>query len=196
MPLDQFFHRILESIKGGVSIVQLREKNASFEEFVEIARQLKAILRPLQIPLIINDRVDVALAARADGIHLGQSDHDVKVARKTLGGNAIIGLSIETLKQAEQAVNMPVDYLAISPIFPTQTKHDCARHLGLEGLKKISAISPFPVIAIGGINEDNAKMIMEAGAKGIAVVSAIFDAPCPKSAAQNLREAQYGSKRI
>lgn len=195
-PLDQFFDLILESIKGGVTVVQLREKSASFEEFVEIAHALKSLLTPLQIPLIINDRIDVARASHADGVHLGQSDHQVKSAREILGKNAIIGLSIETLSQAKAAIQEPVDYVAVSPVFPTLTKLDCALNLGLDGLKSVCTISPFPVIAIGGIDANNARLIFDAGAKGVAVVSAIFDAPCPKTAAQKIREAQYGFSTV
>lgn len=196
MPLDQFFDLILESIKGGVTVVQLREKNTSFDEFVKIARALKQLLAPLQIPLIINDRIDVASEVGAVGVHLGQSDHKVPDARAALGKNAIIGLSIETLQQTEKAVNEEVDYIAVSPVFPTMTKLDCASHFGLEGLKKVCAISPIPVIAIGGIDASNAYQIFNAGAKGVAVVSAIFDAPCPKTAAQKIAEAKYGFNQI
>ena len=196
MPLDQFFELILDSIRGGVTVIQLREKNTPFEEFVEIACALKALLTPLQIPLIINDRIDVALASNADGVHLGQSDHQVKTAREILGKNAIIGLSIENLLQAEKALLQPIDYVAVSPVFPTLTKLDCAKHVGLEGLKSVCRISPLPVIAIGGVDASNAHLIFDAGAKGVAVVSAIFDAPSPKLAAQKIREAQYGFSKI
>lgn len=196
MSFEQFFGLILESIKGGVTVVQLREKNTSFEQFVEIASALKSLLMPLQIPLIINDRIDVALASHADGVHLGQSDHHVKSAREILGKSAIIGLSIETHSQAIEAIQEPVDYIAVSPVFPTLTKLDCSVHLGIEGLKSVCAISPFPVIAIGGIDASNAHLIFDAGAKGVAVVSAIFDAPCPKTAAQKIREAQYGFSKV
>lgn len=189
MPLDQFYERVLEAVKGGVTVVQLREKNTPFPEFVKIARQLKALLK---VPLIINDRIDVALASEADGVHLGQSDHQVQEARKVLGKNAIVGLSVETMGQAEKAIEEEVDYIAVSPVFPTLTKLDCAAHLGIEGLKSVVAISQFPVIAIGGIDFTNAHQIFGAGAKGVAVVSAIFDAPCPKTAAQKLKRAQYG----
>lgn len=196
MRLDQFFDLILESIKGGVTVVQLREKNAPFEEFVAIARALKALLIPFQIPLIINDRIDVALASQADGIHLGQSDPQSSSARAILGKDAIIGLSIETLSQAEHAIHEPIDYMAVSPVFPTLTKLDCAQHLGIEGLKSVCAISPVPVIAIGGVDANNVTRIFDAGAKGIAVVSAIFDAECPRKAAQIIRGTQCGFSKI
>lgn len=196
LSVELFFDRILKAIEGGVTVVQLREKNASFAEFVEIARALKVLLTPLQIPLIINDRIDVALESGADGVHLGQSDQQVKDARGRLGKNAIIGLSIETLSQAEKAIDEEVDYIAVSPVFPTLTKLDCGLALGLEGLKQVCAMSPLPVIAIGGVDASNALQIFDSGAKGVAVVSAIFDAPCPKTAARKIREAQYEFSKI
>jgi thiamine-phosphate pyrophosphorylase len=183
LELEDFFNIIRAAINGGVRIVQLREKDSSAREIITLGKKLLSVLKPLGIPLIINDRVDVAHAIGADGVHLGQSDLKVAEARAILGEKAIIGLSVETLEQAMVAIEENVDYLAASPIFHTKTKADCGEPWGLEGLKQLCAVSKYPVIAIGGIDETNAKQIIECGAAGVAVVSAIFDASCPKNAA-------------
>jgi thiamine-phosphate pyrophosphorylase len=150
---------------------------------------LKALLGPLRVPLLINDRVDVALAAGADGVHLGQSDFDPAAARRLLGDQAILGLSVETMEQAEQAASLPVDYLGVSPIYPTPTKTDVATSWGLAGLAKLRRASRHELIAIGGINAGNAAEIIAAGADGLAVVSALVAAPDPAAAARELVRA-------
>jgi thiamine-phosphate pyrophosphorylase len=183
LELEEFLNIIRASIEGGVRIVQLREKDSSAREMITIGKKLLSVLKPLGIPLIINDRVDVAHAIGARGVHLGQSDLRVEEARAILGEKAIIGLSVETLEQATVAMEEDVDYLAASPLFHTKTKADCGNPWGLEGLKQLCAVSKYPVIAIGGIDETNAKQIIECGAAGVAVVSAIFNASCPKNAA-------------
>ncbi|MCK5582450.1 MAG: thiamine phosphate synthase [Elusimicrobiales bacterium] len=176
-----------ETALGGVNIVQLREKNISFEKYVNLAKIAKAVLKPFKIPLIVNDNIDTALQSEADGIHLGQSDGDVLAARKILGPDAIIGLSIENIKQAIEAVKLPLNYISVSPLFYTDSKKDIAEPLGLEGLKEIKKIAPLmPVTAIGGINSHNAADVIKAGADGICVISAICGAENPKHAAQNL----------
>lgn len=183
LKLENFFNIIRASIEGGVKIVQLREKESSAREIISIGKRLISLLKPLGVPLIINDRVDVAHAMGADGVHLGQSDLTVAEARAILGGKAIIGLSVETLEQAIAANKEDVDYLAASPVFHTKTKANCGEPWGLNGLKQLCTISSHPVIAIGGIDETNAKKILECGAAGVAVVSAIFNTTCPKTAA-------------
>lgn len=183
LELDDFLNLIRASIEGGVRIVQLREKKSSAREMISIGKKLLSLLQPHGVPLIINDRVDVAHAVGADGVHLGQSDLSVAETRAILGKKAIIGLSVESLEQAIAASEEAVDYLAASPLFHTKTKTDCSEPWGLSGLKQLCAISKHPVIAIGGIDETNAKQIIDCGAAGIAVVSAIFNAPCPKTAA-------------
>lgn len=185
--LEQFLKIIKKSILGGVTIVQLREKNLSAREMISIGQALCSLLRPLSIPLIINDRVDIAHLISADGVHLGQSDLKVREARAILGSQAIIGLSVATIEQVIEAQDEEVDYLAASPVFHTQTKADCSRPWGLEGLKQACSISRHPVIAIGGINETNVEKVMAHGAVGVAVVSAIFNAPCPQMAAMALK---------
>lgn len=183
--------RSLESIvsaavEGGVTMVQLREKDCSTRDFVQLAIKLKELLSTKNIPLIINDRVDVALASGADGVHLGQSDMPYNTARNLLGKDKIIGLSVENLEQVVEADDLDVDYIGVSPVFATPTKLDTAPAFGLEGLREARKISRHPIVAIGGMNINTAAQVMESGADGIAVVSAIMAAPDPGEAAREL----------
>jgi thiamine-phosphate pyrophosphorylase len=175
------------AVRGGVSAVQLREKSCSTEEYIETASRIKKVLGPFGVPLIINDRVEVALEVGAVGVHLGQGDMPPAEARKLLGPDAVIGLSVETPEQADEADHLDVDYLGVSPIFPTPTKTDLMTAWGLQGLRLLRSRSRHKLIAIGGINSSNAAEVMEAGADGIAVVSAICSAPDPQAAAHELR---------
>jgi thiamine-phosphate pyrophosphorylase len=181
-----FLHVIEQSLKGGVTMVQLREKTAATAKFIEVGRALKALLDRYNIPLIINDRVDVALALGAAGVHLGQEDMKPEDARRLLGDKSIIGWSVENDIQAREAEDFPIDYIGASPVFPTSTKQDAAEPLGLEGLKRLVQISSHPVIAIGGIKITNVGEVMAAGARGVAVVSEIFKASDPGIAAKAL----------
>lgn len=176
---------VAAAVRGGVTIVQLREKDCRTREFVEVARGLKRLLEPLGVPLIINDRVDVALACGADGVHLGQSDMEYADARRILGPDAIIGISVETPEQKPGEA----DYLGVGPIFSTPTKPDAAPPWGLEALAAYRRASRHVLVAIGGITLENARSVVEAGADGIAVVSAICAAPDPEAAARALHEA-------
>ncbi|MGA2185588.1 MAG: thiamine phosphate synthase [Bryobacteraceae bacterium] len=178
---------VAAAVRGGVTAVQLREKECSTREFVALARKLKEMLTPLAVPLIVNDRADVALAAGADGVHAGQSDMDCRDLRRLLGPGAIIGLSVETLEQAEQAAALPVDYLGVGPIFSTSTKPDAAPAWGIEQLAELRRRTRHVLVAIGGIHAGNAGQAIAAGANGIAVVSAICAAPDPETAARSLR---------
>ncbi|MCW7503075.1 thiamine phosphate synthase [Leptospira paudalimensis] len=179
------------SANGGVSLVQLREKETPTREFLELAIHLKKILSPFQVPLLINDRVDLCLASGADGVHLGQSDLPWNVARKLLGERAIIGLSIETKEDWEnlqkENPNPTLDYLAVSPVFDTKTKTNTKPAWGLAGVQWLREKSTLPIVAIGGIHLDNAKDVIEAGANSLAVVSAICSAKDPKLATETLR---------
>ena len=177
---------VAAAVRGGVTAVQLREKECAAREFIELARTLKTLLAPVGVPLIVNDRVDIALAARADGVHVGQSDMDCRDARRLLGPAAAIGLSVDN---AEQALAAPpeADYLAVSPVFSTPTKIDTAAEWGLAGLAALRRTTSRPLIAIGGIHSDNAARVIASGADGIAVVSAICGAPDPELAARILR---------
>lgn len=177
---------VMEAVAGGVTMVQLREKEAPTGEFVALAKSLKALLAPLGVPLIINDRVDVALAADADGVHIGQSDMSYEDARRLLGGDKIIGLSVENFDDLAVANTLDVDYVGISPVYGTPTKSDTAEPFGLEGLRKAVAMSVHPTVAIGGMNASTIGEVMAAGTDGVAVVSAICSAPSPRKAAQEL----------
>lgn len=174
------------AVRGGVSCVQLREKSLDTRAFVERARALKAWLGPLGVPLLINDRVDVALACGADGVHVGQNDMAPEDVRRLMPGG-LIGLSVESLAQLAAAERAPVDYYGISPVFATRSKHDAAPALGLEGLRAIRAGTRRPLVAIGGIDAGNAAQVMAAGADGLAVVSALCSSADPEAAARDLR---------
>ena len=177
---------IIAAVGGGARYVQLREKNVTTRFFVEDARRIKLLLKPFRVPLIINDRVDVALAAEAEGVHLGQDDMPCSLARKLLGRSAIIGLSVECWEDVVRAQEQNVDYLGVSPVFPTPTKTDTKGCWGLSGLAKIKAYSRHPLVAIGGINEANAAATIGAGADCLAVVAAICAACDPRQAAEKL----------
>lgn len=175
------------AVAGGVTCVQLREKNCSTREFLHEALLLRDLLRPLGVPLIINDRLDVALAADADGVHLGQQDMPISVARRLTPPGWIIGVSAESVEDAVRAEAEGADYVGISPVFGTPTKADTAPPLGLEGVRHIRSAVRLPLVAIGGIHAGNAVEVMTAGADGLAVVSAIVAADCPRTAAQAIR---------
>ncbi len=179
---------IEEAVKGGVSMVQLREKDCSTRKFIDIATSVKKLLSKHNVPLIINDRVDIAIEVNADGVHIGQSDMPYKIARKLLGRDKIIGLSVENMEQAQQANLLDVDYIGISPVFNTPTKPDTAAAFGLEGLRNVTSFTNHPSVAIGGINLINARDVILTGIKGIAVVSAICSAPDPREAAHLLKK--------
>lgn len=186
LSLEDFLQIVRLSIEGGVTMVQLREKEMSSKEMCRIGRKLLSYLKPQGIPLIINDRLEVAHDIQADGVHLGQSDLEVSEARAILGQNAIIGLSVENMDHVQKAESQMVDYLAASPLFHTKTKSNCSPPWGLDNLTRLCSISRHPVIAIGGINEANLESVLACGVSGIAVVSAIFNAPCPKKSAETL----------
>lgn len=177
---------VSEAVAGGVTIVQLREKDAPTGEFVQLGKRLKEILKPYGVPLIINDRVDVALAVDAEGVHIGQSDMPYEIARELLGPDKIIGLSVESMDDVAEANQFDVDYIGISPVYGTPTKTDTAEPFGLEGLRKAVAMSVHPTVAIGGMNKDTAAEVMQTGTDGIAVVSAISSALSPREAASDL----------
>lgn len=180
---------IEEAILGGVTVVQLREKSCSSREFYDIAKEVSQLTKKYGIPLIINDRLDIALAVEAEGLHIGQSDLPYSIARKLMGQDAIIGLSVESVQDALDAEDLNVDYLGISPIFSTPTKSDTAKPLGFAGIKKIKSISSHRLVAIGGVSLANTPDMISSGADGVAVVSAICSADSPKEASQKLLKA-------
>ncbi len=175
-----------ESLAGGAGVIQLREKDISTREFVELALRLKEITSRYGARLIINDRVDVALAVGADGVHLGQEDMPLQTARKILGP-VLIGVSVATVAEAAAAAAGGADYLGVSAVFSTPTKK-VATTVGLEGLRAIRKAVNLPLVAIGGINRDNAAEVVRAGADGLAVVSAVMAAASPRLAVAELLE--------
>lgn len=178
---------VMQAVQGGAACVQLREKDLTTRAFVEEAIAVKKLLAPFHVPLIINDRIDVALASGADGVHIGQADMPYETARRLLGKKAMIGLSVETWEDVLEAEKLECDYIGVSPVFATPTKTDTKEPWGLEGLSKIKSASRHPLVAIGGINASNARAVVEAGADCLAVVSAICAADDPFGAARNLK---------
>jgi thiamine-phosphate pyrophosphorylase len=179
---------VSQALRGGVAYVQLREKNVSTRFFIEEARNIKALTSRYRVPLIINDRLDVALAVEAEGVHIGQDDMPYAAARKLMGPQSIIGLSVETWDDVVKAQELDVDYLGVSPVFETPTKADTKGNWGLEGLARIKAYSHHPLVGIGGLNASNAHDVIMAGADCIAVVSAICAALDPLKATCELRD--------
>ncbi|WP_439584523.1 thiamine phosphate synthase [Dyadobacter bucti] len=182
-----FFWVVEEAVRGGVTMVQLREKALPTRAFIDRAKRLKDLLAPYNVPLIINDRVDVALAADADGVHVGQSDMLVDTLIKLLPPGKIIGLSAENKDNVREAEQWNLSYLAVSPLFATPSKTDTETPWGMEGLKWVKQNSRHPLVVIGGLNDQNTKEAIENGAEGIAVISAICSAPSPKTAAETLK---------
>ena len=188
--IDQYLSFLAEAIKGGVTIIQLREKLASSDEMREKALAIHKFLKPYNIPLILNDNVLLAAEINAEGVHLGQDDMSVACARKIIGEDKIIGLSIENLDQLMLANEEEgIDYVSASAIFPTPTKPDCKSFWGIDGLKKFVSSSTHNVMAIGGINHENIAEIIKAGAKGVAVIGAIHNHKNPRFAATQIMEA-------
>lgn len=179
-------HVVEQGVAGGVTMVQVREKHGDVRAFIERAQRVKAILSGTGVPLIINDRVDVALAVDAYGLHLGQSDMPAEIARQLIGEDKILGLSIENEQQLKEAEHLPIDYIGLSAIFATPTKTNTKKHWGVEGLKSALETTKLPIVGIGGINESNIPELMATGVHGLALVSAICQADDPKAAAQHL----------
>ncbi|MFH1965878.1 MAG: thiamine phosphate synthase [Acidobacteriota bacterium] len=187
---------VLAAVRGGVTCVQLREKECSAGEFLNLALRLKSELKGRGVPLIINDRLDVALAAGADGVHLGQSDIPLQMAKRISAGRLLIGISASSVEDAIRAEAGGADYVGISPVFSTPTKTDTADPQGLDGVRKIRQAVKIPIVGIGGLNASNAGQVIRSGADGVAVVSAIVSAPDPEKAARALlREIREAGKR-
>ncbi|WP_258833229.1 thiamine phosphate synthase [Peribacillus frigoritolerans] len=183
--IEELTKIIAESVSGGVSIVQLREKNNSSLSFYKKASALKQLLNELSIPLIINDRVDIALAVGADGIHIGQDDLPLPVVKKMVPEDMIVGVSVSTLEEALEAERNGADYIGVGSVFPTKTKQD-ATLMALEDLGEICRSVSIPAVAIGGITADNMSPLSNSGLSGTAVVSAIMNADNPKTASESL----------
>ena len=168
-------------------MVQLREKEATTRAFLDEARALKAALEPLGVALAINDRLDIALAVDADGLHVGQGDMPVAEARRLMGPGKFIGLSITAVEQVLRPDAEAADYLGVGPIYMQQTKADAAAPLGVEGLRRARSLTRKPIVAIGGLTPENSAPALAAGADGLAVVSAIVAAADPEAAARRFR---------
>ncbi|MGV3571657.1 MAG: thiamine phosphate synthase [Ramlibacter sp.] len=180
---------VAAAVQGGAGCVQLRDKNLGTRELLAQAMVLKSLLGPLGVPLVVNDRVDVALACGAEGLHLGQGDMAPEEARRLLPPHVFIGWSVETAADVARAAAQPVDYLGVSPVFATPTKTDTKEPWGLAGLRAVRAATELPLVAIGGIHPGNARAVLQAGADGLAVVSALCAADDPAAAARAFHEA-------
>ena len=180
-------------IDGGAKILQLRAKSLSSKEFLETARIIRKITKDKGTVFIVNDRVDIALLTDADGVHLGQGDLPVKEARRLLGNNKIIGYSTHNLREALEAVRLPVDYISFGPIFPTKTKEDAQTPKGLKGLSEVRKAVEIPIVAIGGITETNMVHVLKEGVEGVAMISEILTV---KDISQKINRVIATAKKI
>ncbi|MBS4177764.1 thiamine phosphate synthase [Lederbergia citrea] len=188
VPMPELLRIVEEAVKGGVTIVQLREKNSSGKDFYEKARKLKELLANYDVPLIINDRVDVALAVNADGIHIGQTDLPLSAVRKIVPASMIIGISVSTVDEAKEAEKYGADYIGVGAAFPTQSKND-AKILPKGILELITNAVTIPAVAIGGIKIENLAEIRNKNIAGVAIVSGIMKAKDPNREATAFRKA-------
>ena len=183
--VEKFLKTIEEAIKGGVSVVQIREKTADTLDFYNLALKVKEITTKYNIPLIINDRVDVALAIDAEGIHVGQSDMPCDITRALVGHDKIVGVSAATIEEAKKAEKDGADYIGTGAVFPTATKDDAPK-ITKKDLKEIVDSINIPVVAIGGITIENASELIDTGISGLSVVSAIMSSDDPKKSSEKL----------
>lgn len=182
-------HSILaeEALKGGATVIQLRDKEKSGKELYKIGLKIRALTRQYRALFIVNDRLDIALAVGADGVHLGTEDLPISVARKIAGKNFIIGASVSSPEEALLAEKEGADYISAQSIFETSSKEN-VKVIGIEGLKSIVKVSSLPVIAIGGINKENVKDVIRAGARGVAVISAVISKGDVRESTEELRK--------
>jgi len=185
-PTPVYLEWLKSCIEGGVTCVQLREKDLSADALWAFGQALKIALDEMQIPLIINDHVELCLQLGAAGVHLGQSDMAVEKARSLLGPKALIGLSVDTFEQLEQAHHQPIDYIGLGAIFPTQHKPNIETVWGLAGLSRAAGQSTHPIVAIGGIDIHHVPLVKEAGAYGIAGIGVFHQSPNPFLTAKTL----------
>lgn len=185
---DEFLRRVRSALEGGVTILQLREKNRTTREYIDLAVKVHAITKEYNVPLIIDDRVDVMLATGAEGVHVGAEDMPVGTARKLIGKDKILGATAKTVEAARKAYEDGADYLGVGAIYPTTTKVKTVL-TSTETLKDITEAVPIPVNAIGGLNKDNLDVLKGIDIKGVCAVSAIMKADSPKKAAEELKEA-------
>ena len=187
---EEFLNIIEEAIKGGTTVVQLREKTASTKEFYDLALKVKEITSRYDVPLLINDRIDIALAVDSEGVHIGQDDMPADIAREIIGEDKILGVSASTVEEAKKAEIDSADYIGSGAVFPTATKDD-ADSVSEEELKEIVDSIDIPVVAIGGITIENAHTLKASGIAGFSVVSAIMSAEDPKVASKKLKEIYF-----
>lgn len=185
MTTDTLEEAVELAIKGGATIIQLREKDCTSREFYELSLSIKDITDAYEVPLIINDRLDIALAVHADGVHLGQSDIPVQVARNVMGPNCIVGATANTLEKAKEAWQSGADYLGVGDVFGSATKND-TKPVELKELKKICDTVKIPVVAIGGISKKNIHLLKDTGVAGVAVISAVLGQTDITAAAEEL----------
>ncbi len=181
------FDAVAEAIRGGVSMLQLREKDVCSRDFYQIALKLKELVNSCNVPLIINDRLDIALAIDADGLHIGQEDLPLEVARKLLGPGKILGYSVSNTAEAEYGEKNGADYLGAGPVYPTGSKLDTVDPIGIDGIKVIKESVSIPVVAIGGVGPANAAEVKKSGVDGISVISAILGSPQVEENARSLK---------
>ena len=177
------------AIKGGADILQFRQKIGATREMIEICREIKRLCEDSDVMFIVNDRVDVAIASEADGVHLGQEDFPIPLARKLLGETRIIGGSAVTLEEAQECLSEGADYIGFGPVYPTTSKNDAGPVTGIEILKEVVNAISIPIIAIGGVTVENTPEVIRAGAQGIAVISAVCCQENPEQATRDLSQA-------
>ncbi len=190
---EVFLHKVESALQGGVTLMQIREKEKSTREYIELATKVHKLTKKYNVPLIVDDRLDVAMAVDAEGVHLGQSDMPIKTARKLFGEDKIIGATTKTVEQAKEAYEQSADYLGVGAIYPTTTKVKTIL-TSTETLDKICKAVPIPVNAIGGLNKDNIDILKGISISGICAVSAIMKAECPEKAARELKETFISMK--
>ena len=186
---------IAHALAGGASVVQLRNKHRPIRELYTLGVELYDLARAADVPFIVNDRLDLALALNADGVHVGQDDLPAEIVRRVLGPHRILGVSVATVAQAEQAARAGATYLGVGAVYATSTKPDAQAPIGLDTLAAIVQATPLPCVAIGGITLENAAAVMQTGVQGVAVVSAIMSAADPQQAARSLREIVQQHRR-
>jgi thiamine-phosphate pyrophosphorylase len=182
------------ALEGGITMLQLREKNAPLSRILDEGRQIRELCRRYHVPFLVNDRVDVALLLDADGVHVGQDDLPGTAARQLLGDQRIVGISAGTDEEAEKAMSEGADYLGVGSIYATRSKKDAGEPIGTSLISRIKAKWDVPVVGIGGIDQDNAAEVIGAGADGVAVISAIVGQNDPREAAARLRNAVLARK--
>ena len=192
---DEFLRRVRSALEGGVTIIQLREKNRTTREYIELANAVHEITKEFGVPLIIDDRIDVMLATGAEGVHVGAEDMPVAMARQLIGKDKILGATAKTVEAATKAYNDGADYLGVGAIYPTTTKVKTVL-TSTETLDAITKAVPIPVNAIGGLNSGNIQILRGINIAGVCAVSAIMKAVCPKTAAEELKNAFEDLRRL